>query len=344
MGAADKIEAVKYFEAAAAKGQVNAITSLAHCYQNGIGVPVDLEKSVRLYSEAARRGFHIANLALGSVYERGLGLPRNDVYAAMHYLLATKEMHGDDGSYYRQEYEEAKAALDRLTALLSSEQFERAKVLAEQWPNVPEAGTEIASGSGETHAVALPHLSNNALASRLSASTALVLGLTKDAPVSGSGFWVAPGILITNRHVVENIEAGNLVVIRAGSSRPLAGTVVAATRTSDVGEADIAAIRVPATEGMTTLFLSPSVVPLMDVIAAGFPGFALQRDAAFWTRVERNDWTAPSNVLTSGQVSSVQHPRGRTEIMHTAQLYHGQSGGPLIDRCGRVVGMNTYRH
>jgi S1-C subfamily serine protease len=258
--------------------------------------------------------------------------------------LPTKELKGSGGSYYRQEFNEAKAGLDRLMESLSREQSDRAKSLAERWPNVPDAGSEIATAPNEAPVVP-SRLSNHALANKLSASIVLVLGRTKNGLVTGSGFWVAPGILISNRHVVENVEAGNLFVIRAGSSRPLAGTVVATTRMSDVGEADIAAIRVPVLDGMAPLSLSPSVVPLMDVVAGGFPGFAIERDIAFWTRVEKNDWTAPSNVLTSGQVSSIQHPRGRTEIvMHTAPIYNGHSGGPLVDRCGRVVGINTYRH
>jgi len=343
-GSVDKSAAVSYFEAAAARGQVNAMTSLADCYENGNGVPVDLQKAVTLYSEAAKRDFFIAHLSLSSLYERGLGLPRNDVYAAMHYLLATRRLQGNDNSYYRQEYDKAKASFERLTASLSNEQLIKARELAGRWPNVPVAGTEVAVGSGGSQPVTLPHLTKNAIVSRLSAATALVFGRTKDGLVTGSAFWVAPGILISNRHVVEGVEQGGLLVIRSGSSRPLPGTVVAATETSVVGELDVAVIRVPLTEGVTTLSFSPSVVPLMDVVAAGFPGFAVKRDLAFWNRVKSNDWTAPSNVITSGQVSSVQSPLGQTEIlMHTAQIYSGDSGGPLIDYCGRVVGMNTYR-
>jgi S1-C subfamily serine protease len=343
-GPSDKHAAVPYLEAAALRGQINAITSLADCYENGNGVPVDLKKAVDLYLKAAVRGFHIAHESLGSLYERGLGLPRNDVYATMHYLLAIGKIEGSDNSYYRQEYDKAKAAYDRLSSSLSAEQRLKVRALADRWPDVPVAETEVAVGSGIAQTSSSIRITKGALVSRLSASTALVFGKTKNGFVTGSAFWIAAGILVTNRHVVEAVEHGELLVVRAGSSQPLPGIIVAATATSDVGEADIAVIRVPLTDGVASLSLSPSIAPLTDVVAAGFPGFAISNDIAFWKRVKANDWSAPSNVLTSGQVSSVQRPLGETEIvMHTAQIYSGNSGGPLMDYCGRVVGMNTYR-
>ena len=297
-----------------------------------------------MYSKAAARGFHIAHESLGSLYERGLGLPRNDVYAAMHYLLAIGKIEGTDNSYYRQEYDKAKAAYDRLSTSLSNEQRLKVRALADRWPNVPVVGTEVAVGSGIAQSSSPTRLTKSGLVSRLSASTALVFGKTKNGFVTGSAFWVAPGILVSNRHVVETVEQGELLVVRTGSSQPLPGIVIANTQTSDAGEADIAVIRVPLTDGVVALSLSPSITQLTDVVAAGFPGFAIDNDIAFWKRVKANDWSAPSNVLTNGQVSSLQRPRGQTEIiMHTAQLYSGNSGGPLMDYCGRVVGMNTYR-
>jgi S1-C subfamily serine protease len=308
-------------------------------------VPVDLKRAVALYSEAAKKGFHIAHESLGSLYERGLGLPRNDVYAAMHRLLATKKIYGGDNTYGRQEHDIAKAALDRLMAALSNEQISKARALADRWPNVPIAGTEVAIGIGGTQTAELPRMTKNAIVSRLSAATALIFGKTKGGLVTGSAFWIAPDVLISNRHVVEDVAQGELLVLRSGSSRPLPGTVIAMSETSDLGEVDIAAIRVPMTEGVTILSLSPSVATLTDVVAAGFPGFTIENDAAFWNRVKANDWTAPSTIFSSGQVSSVQRPRGSTTIlMHTAQIYKGNSGGPLADLCGRIVGMNTYRH
>ena len=138
----DYAEAIKWFRLAADLGQVNAITSLADCYENGNGVQVDLEKAVSLYTEAAKRGFQIAHQSLGSLYERGLGLPRNDVYAAAHYLLASRKMEGSE------KYDKAMAALGRMMAVLSIEQRKRAQALADSWPAVRPASTEVAVGSG----------------------------------------------------------------------------------------------------------------------------------------------------------------------------------------------------
>jgi S1-C subfamily serine protease len=343
-GPVDKVLAVRYFSLAAEKGQANSLTSLADCYENGIGVPVDLQKAVQLYTVAAKKGFHIAHLSLGSLYERGLGLPRNDVYAAMHYLLATRRVEGNEASYYRQEYDKAKARLDHLTGALSADQISRARFLADHWPDVAPASTEIPLGPGIAAQAGSGSLSNSALVSRLSAATALVIGRNSHGLVSGSAFWISPGLVVSNRHVVDDLIDGEVMVLRSGSSQYLRGVVVAKTANSDIGGADFAVIRVPLANGVVALPLSPSVGPLTDVVASGYPGFVVDDDTAFWRRVRSSDWTAPSIVITGGQVSSVQNPNGRAEIlMHTAQIWRGSSGGPLVDRCGRVLGVNTYR-
>jgi TPR repeat protein len=146
-GPVDKDGAVKYFSAAASKGQVNSLTSLADCYESGSGVQIDLGRAFFYYTEAAKKGFHIAHGSLGHLYEKGLGVPKNDVYAAMHYILATQQLIGEDGDYHRQRYHEYSALLERMKATLSDGQFKRAGGLARRWPNVPVAAAEVGMGS-----------------------------------------------------------------------------------------------------------------------------------------------------------------------------------------------------
>ncbi|MBN9425143.1 MAG: hypothetical protein J0H09_01435 [Burkholderiales bacterium] len=52
---------------------------------------------------------------------------------------------------------------------------------------------------------------------------------------------------------------------------------------------------------------------------------------------------APDLNLTQGVVQSLQSGTGGTPlIVHTTAIARGNSGGPLVDRCGRAAGVNTF--
>lgn len=51
----------------------------------------------------------------------------------------------------------------------------------------------------------------------------------------------------------------------------------------------------------------------------------------------------PSLITTDGLISAIQDSSAGLKILpHTASISGGNSGGPLVDVCGRVVGINTY--
>jgi S1-C subfamily serine protease len=51
----------------------------------------------------------------------------------------------------------------------------------------------------------------------------------------------------------------------------------------------------------------------------------------------------PAPLFTSGDVNTVQpQASGVSLIIHTADISPGSSGGPLVDQCGVVVGVNTF--
>lgn len=177
----------------------------------------------------------------------------------------------------------------------------------------------------------------------LDGATVLVLSPTEQGVEMGSGFFVAPGLVVTNSHVVNN--AKDIFV----TSKPLGGarqaTLVASTRASAPGQVDFALLKVEGTPAtIQPLGLTTTVTKLDHVVAAGFPGMVIEGDQAFRRLMQEGDVSAvPEMAVTSGEVSVLQDLSGGVPVVvHTAGISPGNSGGPLVDRCGRVVGVNTF--
>ena len=164
-----------------------------------------------------------------------------------------------------------------------------------------------------------------------------------DGTATGSGFFITPELIVTNRHVIEGADPAALVVTSKKLGRTTRATVVAQTPDSEIGNPDVAVLRVEAVPGLQPLSFSTAAAPLDLVIAAGFPGLLMQSDEAF-ARLRRGDASAmPEVILTDGRINAVQSAPGGMRIMpHSAAVSGGNSGGPLVDACGRVLGINTF--
>ncbi len=181
------------------------------------------------------------------------------------------------------------------------------------------------------------------LSQALEQATVLVVSAGGD---SGSGFFVAPNYVVTNHHVVGRAAPGSeALVLSKHLKTGYIGTVVATSQTGQGTEADYAVIKVDDVPpgSIRPLPLAAEPVALSEVVAAGYPAIAIAQDRNLRRLVAGDLKAAPEVVLTKGTVSAVQNKERNTPmVLHSADISAGNSGGPLIDSCGRVVGINTY--
>jgi S1-C subfamily serine protease len=146
---------------------------------------------------------------------------------------------------------------------------------------------------------------------------------TGSGPESGVGSGViydSNGLILTAAHVVEGQET---VTVRFADGEQVEGTVVGGTAGADVAVVQVDRTDLPAAE--LALDNEPQVGQM--AIAVGSP-WGLQ------------------GTVTAGIISAVDQaiPQGgtaRAVLQTDAAINPGNSGGPLVDREGRVIGINV---
>jgi len=148
--------------------------------------------------------------------------------------------------------------------------------------------------------------------------TVLVRGSLGQDLSQGSGFFVAPAVVATNHHVIEGASDAT-VQLHDGSKLDVTGVI------GEDSDLDLALLEV-AGRAPTVLPRFPEPPPVgQDVFLVGSPkGF--------------------SQSVTLGIVSAVRTmPPYGTVIQTDAALSHGNSGGPLMNMDGEVIGVATFR-
>jgi S1-C subfamily serine protease len=137
---------------------------------------------------------------------------------------------------------------------------------------------------------------------------------------SGTGFFINPqGDIVTNAHVTRGCSK---VTVRAGEKSGEGTVAYTDNRT------DLALVRTghPA-EAFLKLRMAPAVQLGESVVTAGFPLGSILSSQIH---------------VTDGSVSSLAGARDDTRMIQiTAPIQRGNSGGPLVDAAGNLVGVNT---
>ncbi|WP_298303954.1 trypsin-like peptidase domain-containing protein [uncultured Erythrobacter sp.] len=154
----------------------------------------------------------------------------------------------------------------------------------------------------------------------------------------GSGFAVGPRMIVTNAHVIREALVDDTLKIGIVPSEGDSGTFatpVAVSPRNDLALLEITdgALRLP------PLTLSGGGTTNMgEVSAVGYP---MNVDLAQGLEI-RDIFRAQPPVKSRGFLSGERPSRQFDTILHTAPIARGNSGGPLLDGCGRVLGVNSF--
>ena len=155
---------------------------------------------------------------------------------------------------------------------------------------------------------------------------------------------MGPDLVVSSREAIEGDESDAILITSTAMKQVLKAEIISKSNAGTGKESDFVLLRLP------TGFKAPAILsvagvasPSATIIAAGIPEHAYDPGKRRAAISNGNASEAPATILSPGKISAVQvQKNGMKLLIHTADTGAGHAGGPLADRCGRVVGMNTF--
>lgn len=329
----ESAEAVKWFKSAAEKGHGQAQIVLGTRHLAGIGVAKDANEGLRWLRRAAEQGLPAAQWMLGTAYSRGENdVPRDSREAAKWNRYAAEQGVGF-------------AQMSLGCAYDTGDGVPQDFVLAYFWLNLAATGPSVEGRELKAdEAASLDKFRKfvrdyrNAVAAKMTAtqiseaqrlsrdfkpkkwdvlSKQPVTNGELDADVFGSGFFITPdGYFVTNQHVVA--DARRIRVKTTTGTYP--ARVVCQDRAND-----LALVKVDGTFASLRINGSAAVRSADRVFTVGYPNPAMQGVLPKYSGGDIAALTGPGDDPRLFQISLPVQP--------------GNSGGPLVDTKGGVVGV-----
>jgi len=180
-----------------------------------------------------------------------------------------------------------------------------------------------------------------------SKSVVRIIVETKQSISSGTAFCVSKdGYYVTNHHVISDaIEGQSKAEALDTNHQKHAVKIVWYSQDKDLAILKIETLDLPA----LILSTDKHTEGALEVKAIGFPGGADDIDMKNKGTLKTKNFVTPK--ISSGVVASVPFKAKLSQnaifetltIQHNAPVNHGNSGGPLVNNCGQVVGVNEQK-
>jgi len=323
----DYAKAAKWYLKAAKKGNTDAQLKLSEMYEFGIGVKQDDAEVVKWLRKAAEQGDADGQLKLGNMYIIGQSVKKDYYEAAKWYRKAAEQGDVVAMSYLAKVYSGRGLFLNYRGNFIVYDSSEyRDDVVAADW--YYKAGLSYLKQGRRDEALhnvewikKMGNIANAFLANKLLAKIYGKKPEKADEAASGTAWPVAGGYVVTNHHVI----AGHrfIVLLR------MDGVKIPADVAVDDVTNDLVLLKPRNSK------LLPPALPLANR-AAQVGGHV------FTVGYPHPDMMGKEPKLTDGIINA------RTGIQNDPRVYQisvplqgGNSGGPLLNMSGEVVGITT---